>query len=205
MKFPHARILVFSKAPVPGTVKTRLVPLLGMAGAADVYRELLENCLQRICTARLCPVELHCAPDCTHADLQALCGHYRLTPVTQAAGDLGERMAHAFELALRDADVAVLVGSDCPELESGDIEQAIARLYSGSDVILGPALDGGYYLIGLRRPHAELFVDMDWGEADVFRTTMQRVDALGLSPYCLPARRDIDSPADYSAWRPDAR
>lgn len=201
MKFPRARLLVFCKAPEPGRVKTRLIPLLGAQGAARLQARLLDNCLARVTAAGLCPVALHCDPDTEHEQFVKLRRQYRVSTVAQSGYDLGERMSHALQLTLGSADAVLLIGADCPGLRGADLELALAQLYTGSDVVLGPACDGGYYLVGLRRHLPELFMAMPWGTADVFAITRQRAAGLGLSVSCLPRYRDIDTPDDYLAWR----
>lgn len=201
MDYPQARVIVMSKAPLPGQVKTRLVPLLGRAGAARFYRTLLENTLEKLCTAGLCPVELCCAPD-THQAFFADCRRrYPVTLTGQGRGDIGQRMSRAIAAALQRADRVVLVGADCPALTADDIDTALQRLGDGSDVVLGPAEDGGYYLLGMTRHHARLFESVPWGSAQVMAVTLQHIEALGLACSTLPVRADLDTPADYRAWQ----
>lgn len=190
-----------SKAPVPGRVKTRLVPLLGEQQAADTYSGLVERTLQELSATQLCPLELHCAPDTAHPFFAACADRYGLALRTQASGDLGERMLQAIRMALRDAELAVLVGCDCPSLSVDDADQAIRSLLSGSDVVLGPASDGGYYLVGMRTPHDALFRSMPWGTAGVLDETHARIRQLGLSFSHVDEHSDIDSPGDYLAWQ----
>jgi len=201
MKYPRARIVVFSKAPLPGQVKTRLVPLLGEQGAARCYSELLDSTLARVTRTTLCPVELHCSPDTAHAQFHRLHRQYRVALQPQSGADLGERMSSAFAQTLPDSDAVVLIGADCPALTATDLDCALSALYRGTDVVLGPAQDGGYYLIGLRNHVPDLFAGMPWGSVGLLADTRRRVAALGLSLVLLPVYRDIDSPDDYLAWR----
>jgi len=106
------------------------------------------------------------------------------------------RMFNAIEEALDDAEWVVLVGTDCPGWTLIDLADAASQLTAGTDCVLGPALDGGYYLIGLRRNHLSLFTDMPWGSDRVFALTVQRLRALGWRLSRLPAYRDIDRPED---------
>jgi rSAM/selenodomain-associated transferase 1 len=201
MKYPDARILVFSKAPVPGQVKTRLIPLLGHAGAAGLYCTLLENTLEKLLASRLCAVELHCDPSTGHDYFQYCQQRYAVTLRQQAAGDLGVRMSVAMQDCLAAASAAILVGADCPALSAQDIGQALEYLHAGSDLVLGPARDGGYYLVGMRRHHAGVFTDIPWGSTQVLTRTLQLADRLGLRHHLLETRDDIDTPDDYLAWR----
>jgi rSAM/selenodomain-associated transferase 1 len=205
MKYPQARLIVLSKAPVAGQVKTRLVPLLGREGAARLYRTLLEHTLDKLCTADLCPVELCCAPDSRH-DFFATCRtRYPLVLTEQGQGDLGRRMSMAVAAALAQAESVVLVGADCPSMTGDDVDTAFQRLGAGDDVVLGPAEDGGYYLVGMKRHHAQLFAAVPWGSAGVMGRTLQRIGALGLASSLLSTRADLDTPADYQAWAGPAR
>jgi rSAM/selenodomain-associated transferase 1 len=201
MKYPDARILVFSKAPVPGQVKTRLIPLLGQAGAAALYCTLLENTLEKITASHLCPVELHCDPSTGHDYFQYCQQRYPVTLRQQASGDLGTRMSMALQDSLAQAPAALLIGADCPALSAQDIEQALEHLRGGTDIVLGPARDGGYYLVGMHAPHDRLFAGIPWGSTQVLARTLQQARTLGLRYHLLETRDDIDTPDDYLAWR----
>jgi len=200
MKYPHARVLIFSKAPVPGQVKTRLIPLLGATAAARLYTTLLDNTIRTALAQDLCPVELWCAPSAQHAYFRDCRERYALVLRQQAKGDLGLRMSQALCSVLQETRHAVLVGADCPTLEHADIETAIVQLDAGADVVIGPAADGGYYLIGMSRHHPYLFDAMAWGTPQVFDATRERCRAHGLTAFCLPQRADVDTPDDYREY-----
>lgn len=200
MKYPQSRVIVMSKAPLPGQVKTRLVPLLGRAGAARLYRTLLEETLEKLCKAALCPVELCCAPDTRSAYFADCAARFPLTLTGQGHGDLGQRMSRAIGVALRSVDRVVLVGADCPALTVDDIDMALQQLADGFDVVLGPAEDGGYYLVAMSRHHARLFEAVPWGSGQVMAQTLQHIETLGLTCHMLPRRADLDTPADYHSW-----
>ena len=201
MKYPSACLLVMSKAPVPGRVKTRLAPLLGEQQAASFYRKQLERTLQVLAGSGLCPLELHCAPDCEHPFFTDCAQRFNVVLQPQHGDDLGERMLHALRKALQDARYAIVVGCDCPTLAADDIDEAIQSLADGTDVVLGPARDGGYYLIGMRTPHASLFTAIPWGSSQVLSVTHARIRQAGLSVSCVTERADIDTPDDYQAWQ----
>ena len=112
-------------------------------------------------------------------------------------GDLGQRMHNALCQSLKTCDAAVLVGTDCPSLTRTDIDTACRQLLAGTDVVLGPATDGGYYLVGLRQPHPELFTGISWGRGEVLAQTLARARQQVLQVYLLPRRDDLDTPADY--------
>ena len=201
MKYPAARLLILSKAPDPGAVKTRLIPLLGINGAARLYAAMLQRCVDSLASAGLCPVDLWCAPTTGHPFFIDCRQRYGVSLQQQAAGGLGQRMAQALGTTLQQSGYAVLVGADCPGLAIADIEEALLALAQGIDVVLGPALDGGYYLVAMRHNHGFLFEDIPWGTAEVLRMTESRLRARGCSWHLLARRRDLDTPEDYVAWR----
>lgn len=201
MKYPDARLLIFSKAPRPGLVKTRLIPLLGSTGACTLYCSLLEATLARMTESGLCPVELVCAPDTDHEYFQHCRQHYPVGLQPQSGGSLGERMSHALRDCLQRSRLAILIGADCPTLTAGDIEIALEQLSSGSDIVLGPARDGGYYLVGMSTHHAGMFADIPWGTGEVLERTLCQADKLRLQYHLLEPRSDMDTPEDYLAWR----
>jgi len=195
------RILLFAKAPMPGQTKTRLTPALGAVGAARLHAQLLRATVDRLANglhgqieARL---ELWCAPDTAHPLFQELAATYGIELRAQSDGDLGDRLLSGCRDALRRSDSAVLIGSDCPDLGPAQLAQAIAALQApGVDAVLGPATDGGYVLIGLRRAESALFRQMPWGGDRVAEITRQRLAALGWYWQELPALRDVDRPED---------
>ena len=201
MKYPHGRLLLLTKAPDPGQVKTRLIPLLGEEAAAELYAQLVHDCLTMCTTASLCPVELWCSPSTEHPFFQQCHHHYPTTLHTQCAGDLGQRMSRAIQTALAYADYAVLIGADCPTLTADDLATAFDALATGTDVVIGPAEDGGYYLIGMREHHAAIFIDIPWSTAAVYAHTEDRLQQHNLSLLSLPLRKDLDTPEDYAVYR----
>jgi len=196
VEFPEARLLVFIKAPVPGRVKTRLIKHLGEIGAARLYQTLVQRTLNIVTAAQLCPVQLWCAPDTKQAFFVACRRRYQLPLYVQQGSDLGERMNRALATALHDSDYAVLIGGDCPSLEAGALRFALQALADEKDAVLGPVEDGGYVLIGLRRPCAALFKGLAWSGKDVLAATRRRLRRAGLWWVELPLGWDIDRPAD---------
>ena len=204
--FPHARILLFAKAPAPGQVKTRMIPALGADGAARLHAGLLRETIARLSVAAVAPLELWCAPDTRHALFGELAETHGLTLHQQSGKDLGERLLAASADALGRANSIALIGSDCPELDTGYLAQAFDALGStGVDAVLGPAADGGYVLLALRRVEPALFTDMPWGGDQVAAITRQRMAALGWCWRELPVLRDVDRPADLLWYRALAR
>ena len=190
-------VVVFAKAPRPGEVKTRLVPLLGAEGAAALHVKLAKRTLDTVRAASFEPVELHCAPD-TDDPFFAYCqGHYGVALRPQVAGDLGARMHSAFESALATYARALIVGTDCPALTARHLRQAEKALRDGADASFVPCEDGGYALIGLRRADSRLFDGIAWSTDSVMAETRVRLKQLGWTWRELETLWDVDRPDDY--------
>lgn len=188
-------VLVFAKAPVAGYAKTRLAPALGAAGAARLAERLLERAVVAACAAELGEVQLCCTPDTGHPAFQRLAHAHGVALLDQGEGDLGARMDAALAGALQDHDRALLIGTDAFGLDAAYLRLAAAAL-DDHDAVFGPALDGGYTLVGLRRAAAGLFDGIAWSTPQVMRQTRQRLASLGLTHAELPALADVDEPAD---------
>jgi rSAM/selenodomain-associated transferase 1 len=194
-------LIVFAKNPVPGRVKTRLIPELGEEGAAALYRELMERTLQTAAGSGLKHVELHCTPSIADPVFQDFRERFNLSLHLQQGRDLGERMHHAFSQVLFNNGAAVLIGCDCPGLKPEDLDTAREKLNDDVDVVLGPASDGGYYLIGLKEEQPSLFENMEWGGAYVLDKTRERIKERNLSCFELPTYTDIDRPGDIVEYQ----
>ncbi len=196
MQFPNARILIFSRVPRAGQVKTRLIPLLGEAGASDFHAACLQHTLQTTLDSRLAPVELWLdeRPGDAFGTLPDAAEHCRLR--VQCEGDLGQRMAHAVACGASGEGPALLVGTDTPLLDADYLARALQRLDHGDDVVMGPAEDGGYVLLGLWRDWPSLFRDVPWGGERVAAITRERCRRQGLELYELPTLWDMDRPED---------
>ena len=197
MRFPNARIQVFAKSPEPGRTKTRLIPLLGATGAAAFHARQVHKRLEMLTAAGLCPVELWCDPSSSTEFFQDCSERHTVSLHDQCAGDLGMRMHHALASGLDHATAAVLVGTDCPSLDTADLDEALSRLYQGTDVVFGPAHDGGYYLIAMKQSAPAMFSGIPWGTSAVLGESLMRLKQLGLSHHCLTQRMDVDTPDDY--------
>jgi rSAM/selenodomain-associated transferase 1 len=198
-------VVVFAKAPRPGYAKTRLAPALGAEGAARLARRLLETALGAALDAGVGPVELCGAPDALDPAFDGLARRAVATLSAQGEGDLGARMARAFERGLREHGRVIVIGTDAPALDAAYLRGAAAALVD-HDAVFGPALDGGYTLVGLRRRAPALFEGMAWSTARVMDETRARLARLGLRHAELAPLADIDEPADLrhlpAAWRP---
>jgi len=190
----ESRLLVFLKAPRQGAVKTRLAATLGAVEACAAYRLLVERLIRQL--ASLENVDLCFAPDDARSEIKPWAQpEWRLT--AQGNGDLGWRLDRAFRRAFDEgAQRVVIIGSDCPEAGAHDIQAAWTALLS-HDVVLGPATDGGYWLIGLRAPQPQLFVDIPWSTDKVLRETQEHCRAAGLTTHMLRELSDVDTEADW--------
>ncbi len=185
------RLLIFTKAGIPGQVKTRLIADLGVAQATRVHDVLLQHLSQQVRQLRGVDIQMCCAPTATHSYFSNF--HWRKQD--QQGGDLGERMFNALRHALGEAEKVVLVGSDCPGLTASYISRAF-YLLDYAEGVLGPAEDGGYALIGLKCVDRTLFEGISWGGESVLEQTLQRIDALGWSVHLLDSVWDVDYPDD---------
>ncbi len=198
MLYPDARLLIFAKAPEAGTVKTRLIPVLGAQGAADLQRSLILHQLQQATALPLCPVELWVAPDTSHAFFRHCSEQFGAALRRQEGRDLGERMAHAIDHGLRSAKFVLLIGTDCPTLSAERLDEALAALEAGSDAVFIPAEDGGYVAVGMRQSEPEVFTDIPWGGPDVMARTRERLKSCRLNWLELEPLWDVDRPEDLA-------
>lgn len=190
-------VVVFARAPQPGAVKTRLIPLLGAEGAAALHVRLVKHALETAGKTALHQVELHCAPDASDPFFQSCAGYYGVTVKAQAGGDLGARMQAAFTQALTQHARVLLIGSDCPALTARHLRQAEQALRDGADAVFVPCEDGGYALIGLKHVESRLFDGIAWGTDGVMAETRLRLKQLGWSWRELETLWDVDRPEDY--------
>jgi len=178
-------------------VKTRLAARIGASAAAELHARLVRRTLDTATRAAIGPVELWCASSAEEAFFHEMDREFGASRFTQSTGDLGERMSQAVAQALGRASCVVLIGTDCPDLTPTDLREASAALAAGADVVLGPAEDGGYYLIGQRHNEPRVFEGIAWSTDRVLAQTRQRLAALGLHWQELPERWDLDRPEDY--------
>lgn len=194
-------VIVFAKAPQPGAVKTRLIPLLGTEGAASLHVRLVKHALETAREASVHAVELHCTPDATDPFFRFCAGRYGVTLKAQDGRDLGTRMLAAFAQAFSGHARVLLIGSDCPALTARHLGQAGRALRDGIDAVFVPCEDGGYALIGLNRANASLFDSIAWGSERVMAQTRERLAALGWCWEELETLWDVDRPEDYERLR----
>lgn len=186
-------LLVFAKVPRAGRVKTRLCPPLGLEQASRLYAAMLGDALEAYATLGF-TVRVYVAPDPEPFPLDVL--PPRVTLHTQMGVGLGERMLHALEDAFSDgAERAVLIGTDHPTLPLAFITQAFEAVSSPETVVLGPTLDGGYYLVGMSRSYPELFMGMTYSHPKVLEETLDRATATDASVTLLRSWYDVDDAA----------
>lgn len=198
------RLCLFARAPRKGQVKRRLAAALGSARALAAHEELLKGAIDRCFSGaadgrtqrELWLTELEALPDWLTGPAEAGC--YELC--AQGSGDLGERMWDVLCRGLRSSRCCVLFGSDCPDIDSTYLTAAFDAL-DQADVVIGPAEDGGYGLIGLSRPLPELFLDMQWGDPGVLARTLQRAADADATVVCLPEIYDVDLIDDWRRYR----
>jgi rSAM/selenodomain-associated transferase 1 len=196
MNKKHAKLLlvVVAKAPVPGKVKTRLIPRFTPEEAVDLYRCFLQDRVMTI--AALKGVDLAIA--FTPADARDMFVPFSQNGInlfSQKGADLGERLNNIFvEKLAAGYDAVSIIDSDTPDLPQSTIQESFKRLLSTqTDVVFGPCHDGGYYLVGMRKPNPELFEDITWSTETVLSKTLKRAKQLGLKADLLPWCNDLDT------------
>lgn len=191
-------LAILAKAPVAGSVKTRLIPALGADGAAALHARLIARTVETACAATIGPVTVWTTPAAPNACFTALAARYPITLAAQPDGDLGARMLAACKAA---AAAAIVIGTDCPVLTPSHLREAADALREGVDVVVIPAGDGGYVLIGSRRPQPGLFAGMTWGTETVMAETRRRLARDALTWRELAPLWDVDRPEDLSRLR----
>jgi rSAM/selenodomain-associated transferase 1 len=189
-------VAIMAKAPWPGTVKTRLCPPLLATEAAALYRCFLLDKIRAVGALTGAQPVIAYTPDDARTEFDVLDPSFTLVP--QRGPDLGARLHGILTHLLAAGHAgAMAVDSDTPTLPARFLQQAVDCLTRpGPDVVLGPTEDGGYYLIGIRRPHRELFDAMPWSTPEVLEVTLRRAAAAGLRAACLPSWFDVDTPDD---------
>ncbi|MCH8029638.1 MAG: TIGR04282 family arsenosugar biosynthesis glycosyltransferase [Candidatus Dadabacteria bacterium] len=196
-------LIVFLKYPVPGRVKTRLADEIGTEKAAAIYKKMAEEVVTNTTgRGKYTSLIFYDPPEAEHHIKRWLSyAHNRYLPQTGA--DLGERMKNAFEktfaLGFKNN---IIIGTDCPGITTGLLGSAFESL-SAHDAVIGPANDGGYYLLGLRRAQPELLTGLDWSTNRVFEQTVEKMRKSGLTWHELETLPDIDTHEDLLKLRPD--
>jgi uncharacterized protein len=191
-------IAVLAKAPVAGFAKTRLIPALGAGRAARLQARLIERAVDTACAAGAGPVTVWTTPDETHAAFQALQTHRDVALARQPNGDLGARMLAALKAP---GGATLVIGTDCPAMMPAHLRMAADVLRGGADAVVCPAEDGGYVLIGMRKPLPALFAGMMWGTVEVMAETRRRMRVHKLTWQEPATLWDVDVPEDLPRLR----
>lgn len=197
----NERLIIFTRYPEPGKTKTRMIPALGEVGAANLQRQMTEYTLIKTRdwqSNRCLSLEVYFAGG-NESLMQAWLGN-DLVYRQQSKGDLGQRMMSALQQSFADQMTkVVMIGIDCPDVNQRLINEAFDQL-NHHDLVLGPAADGGYYLVGLSHFIPDLFTDIQWGTSQVFSKTKEIAKNLQLSTYYLSVLHDVDCPKDLHFW-----
>lgn len=195
-------LLIFTRTLEEGKCKTRLIPVWGPAGALLIHRRLIERTFRTVREFQeqtACPVQVHYAGSQPEELARLMDGAgVQGTLRPQSTGDLGDRLQSAFQQASREGYTPLLViGSDCPTLTAADLQGAL-QVLKGRDVVLGPACDGGYYLLGMQEAWRSPLIDIPWGSAEVLTATRTRLAESLLTWGELAPRADVDLPEDLT-------
>ena len=200
-KIAKKHLIIFTRYPQPGKTKTRLIPALGVEGATNLQRQMTEFTLSKVKKFQeSAAISFEIRFTGGNLPLMQNWLGTELNYLLQGEGDLGKRMENSFFSAFnKGAQEVVIIGIDCPNLSAEVLAQAFEKI-NNCDLLLGPAVDGGYYLIGLKRAIGELFINIDWGTAKVLQQTVDIAQQLNLSVGYLPTLADVDRPEDLPIW-----
>ena len=188
-------LLIFIRNPELGKVKTRLAKDLGAEEALRIYQKLLDHTRNIVLkTAAACYLYYS-----DFIDKEDAWSNVDFKKFLQPQGDLGDRMLKAFDHALTENDAAIIIGSDCPGLTETILQTAFNQL-KNNDFVIGPAMDGGYYLLGMKKLAPRLLLDMTRSTDKVFEETVRRMEQMGASYYVLPVLSDIDYAEDWEKY-----
>lgn len=188
---------MFAKAPVPGEVKTRLIPALDAEIAALLHAALVERALQVARQSGIAQVELCCAPDASHGFFETCAEDFDVTLTEQGEGDLGQRMLRALQRGIAAHGRALIIGADCPAFTAKHLAAAAGAL-AQHDLVLTPAEDGGYVLVGASRTEPAMFDGIAWGSEQVLAQQRLNLSRLGFNAAEMPALWDVDRPEDLA-------
>ena len=191
----HARVVMMLKAPLEGYAKTRLASSIGDQGAQDAYEELLKVIFDSL--EGLPDMELRVSPKECLNWARSMCRRPDWSVQWQGDGNLGERLERAARETLIHHSAVILIGADCPYIQPEDIAKAFAALET-HEAVIGPARDGGYWLLGLKKPFPDLFTRMPWSTHQVFQETVHRLERMRVPYQRLRLLEDVD---ELGAWQ----
>ncbi len=203
MQSCRSLVILFTRYPHHGKCKTRLIPALGREGAVQIHKQLVSHCIKTLKKFIMdaCDTTYHIYYDgASEEQMQDWLGRHLF--VAQQGKDLGERMANALTGTLQTAEKCILIGSDCPDINPALLQKAFLKLQDNT-LVLGPAHDGGYYLIGLNHSFGNstirnIFSEIPWGSDGVLSTTIIRLQELQIRYHLLQTLHDIDVPDDLN-------
>lgn len=191
-------LIVFLKYPEPGKVKTRLAKDVGEEQAAEIYSKMATTILEQVTGSTGYGIIIYYDPPEKLDEIKNWLRKYDLLYSAQSGKTLGNRITNAFkEVFDKGADKTVIIGSDCVDVDSDTIKEAITVL-KYNDVVLGPAEDGGYYLLGLKKHRPEIFKDIDWSTERVLKQTIEKILENNLSYRLLKILKDLDNVNDLN-------
>ena len=200
MKIKQNKLLVFTKEPILGEVKTRLQPTYSTEQSLKLHKKLVIDTLTSVCNASVMDVELCCTPHRNSLFFLKCENDFSVMLSDQQGSDLGERMAFAMSVALQIYEKVIIVGTDCPDINQEYINDAILAL-DDVDAVIGPASDGGYVLLGLRKFSPDLFNNIDWSSDKVLSQTQKVLNDLSWSYKELGIMHDLDRPEDLNRYK----
>ena len=205
------RLIIFTRYPEPGKTKTRLIPVFGEQGAAELQRQMTEHLIskfRKLCPSRILSTEIRYEGG-NETLMQNWLGE-QFTYALQPEGNIGRRMGLVFEEAFQSGvETAIIIGTDIPGITAGILKTAFEKL-NHHDLVFGPARDGGYYLIGInkvswRKAKPLLFEKIPWGTASVLSQTLATAEKMGLSHILLETLEDVDRPEDLAVWQQETQ
>ena len=194
------KLIIFTKSPVLGEVKTRLQPDYSPEQSLMVHKKLISHTLELTKSLKNMDIELCCAPDRNTSYFLACENNYPIMLNNQQGDDIGERMAFSMSVSLQTYEKVVVIGTDCPDINEDYINQAFDAL-SSTDVVIGPAMDGGYVLLGLKKFSIELFKNISWSTDKVLSQTKRNLKNLSLEYTELDVMHDLDRPEDLQKYK----
>ncbi|MBD2335758.1 TIGR04282 family arsenosugar biosynthesis glycosyltransferase [Calothrix sp. FACHB-156] len=194
-------LVIFTRYPEPGKTKTRLIPALGELGAANLQKQMTEyTILQVQALQKILAISFEVRFAGGNLQLMQNWLGSDLVYQPQGEGDLGDRIMRSLADAVASGkQEVIIIGIDCPGVNSQLLAMAFEQL-NNFDLVLGPAIDGGYYLIGLHQAIPQLFANIDWGTSQVFQQTVDIAQQLNLSHTYLPTLADVDRPEELPIW-----
>lgn len=198
------QLIIFVKSPLPGQCKTRLIPLLNPQGACDFYKSLVTHCFKQLTDLRNINIVIYAYPDIQDNFIKQLAERSNFNIHPQQGNNLGERMHNALQHSLSSNTKAVLIGTDCPLIDMSYITQAFDAL-DNHDIVIGPAEDGGYVLIGATQIETALFDNIQWSSDQVLHQSLEKVQAAGYTSTVLRTLWDIDTPEDFAQYHSEIK